>query len=88
MQFDDAFDLLEENGFAAASWSGGLGGNGGYVTFKGPDGSKITIRDTDGRVTRTSSIDRGPNTKNGVQRWDDNGEPTDSHDHGENVNCE
>jgi RHS repeat-associated protein len=88
MQFDNAFDFLEENGFAAASWSGGLGGNGGYVTFKGPDGSKITIRDTDGRVTRTSSIDRGPNTKNGVQRWDDNGEPTDSHDHGENVNCE
>ncbi|MFF6811836.1 polymorphic toxin-type HINT domain-containing protein [Streptomyces sp. NPDC012403] len=87
MSLDDAHDYLESKGFTLNSWSDGKGGKGGYMTYRGSDGSKITIRDTDGRVTRTSVIDNGPNKKNGVQRWDETGNKTISHDHGEAVKC-
>ncbi|MHC3427317.1 RHS repeat-associated core domain-containing protein [Streptomyces sp. DT18] len=84
---DDAHDYLEGNGFPLKSWSDGKGGKGGYLTYRSGDGSKVTIRDSDGRVTRTSVIDNGPNKKNGVQRWDESGNKTLSHDHGEAVTC-
>lgn len=87
MGLDDAHDYLERNGFTLKSWSDGKGEKGGYMTYVGGDGSKITIRDTDGRVTRTTVIDNGPNTKNGVQRWDESGKKIQSHDHGEAVTC-
>ncbi|MFD5148090.1 ricin-type beta-trefoil lectin domain protein [Streptomyces sp. NPDC058401] len=87
MRLDDAHDYLERNGFTLKSWSDGKGGNGGYLTYQGGDGGKVTIRDSDGRVTRTSVIDNGPNKKNGVQRWDESGNKTLSHDHGEAVKC-
>ncbi|MEV8419182.1 polymorphic toxin-type HINT domain-containing protein [Streptomyces niveus] len=87
MSLDDAHDHLEKNGYNLKSWSDGKGGKGGCMTYQGGDGSKITIRDTDGRVTRTSVIDNGPNKKNGVQRWDQNGNKILSHDHGESVTC-
>uniref|UniRef100_UPI003703B0D0 polymorphic toxin-type HINT domain-containing protein n=1 Tax=Streptomyces rhizosphaerihabitans TaxID=1266770 RepID=UPI003703B0D0 len=87
MGLDDAHDYLERNGFTLKSWSDGKGGKGGYMTYQSGDGSKITIRDSDGRVTRTTVIDNGPNKKNGVQRWDEGGKKTLSHDHGEAVTC-
>lgn len=54
-----------------------------YATYRSGDGSKLTIRLGDGRVTRTSVVDPGPNQKNWAQRWDQNGNKTSSHDHGE-----
>ncbi|MFE4822174.1 polymorphic toxin-type HINT domain-containing protein [Streptomyces sp. NPDC056704] len=56
-----------------------------YATYRSGDGSKLTIRLGDGRVTRTSVVDPGPNAKNYAQRWDQNGNKTSSHDHGENL---
>ncbi|MGW1326328.1 polymorphic toxin-type HINT domain-containing protein [Streptomyces antibioticus] len=87
MSLDDANDYLERNGFTLKSWSDGKGGKGGYMTYQSADGSKITIRDSDGRVTRTTIIDNGPNKKNGVQRWDESGKKILSHNHGEAVKC-
>ncbi|MEW2113670.1 polymorphic toxin-type HINT domain-containing protein [Streptomyces sp. NPDC005474] len=56
-----------------------------YATYRSGDGSKLTIRLGDGRVTRTSVVNPGPNAKNYAQRWDQNGNKTSSHDHGENL---
>ncbi|MBB5773691.1 RHS repeat-associated core domain-containing protein [Nonomuraea jabiensis] len=61
--------------------------SGAYATYKAADGSKVTVRLSDGRVTRTSAIVRGPNEKNGTQRWDQHGNKTLSHDTGENLQC-
>ncbi|MEV5414433.1 polymorphic toxin-type HINT domain-containing protein [Thermopolyspora sp. NPDC052614] len=61
--------------------------SGAYATYKASDGSTVTIRLADGRVTRTTKIDMGPNKKNGTQRWDDNGNKILDHDHGENLKC-
>ncbi|MFB7469483.1 RHS repeat domain-containing protein [Kitasatospora sp. NPDC056184] len=58
-----------------------------YATYQGADSSKLTIRIEDGRVTRTSMFDPGPNEKNYPLRWDQKGNRTQSHDHGENLDC-
>jgi hypothetical protein len=76
--------ILSENGFDLKS----ISESGSYATYVAGDGSKITIRLSDGRVTRTSTVDMGPNIRNRTQRWDPEGNPTDSHDTGENLSCE
>jgi hypothetical protein len=78
----EADNILSDNGFRLQAIS-----PGGYATYVGADGSKITIRLGDGRVTRTSIVDAGPNAKNYPQRWGPDGQPTDSHDTGENLSC-
>ncbi|MFJ8475887.1 polymorphic toxin-type HINT domain-containing protein [Kitasatospora sp. NPDC094011] len=77
----DADSVLARNGFELQAISEK------YATYVGGDKSKLTIRLEDGRVTRTSMVDPGPNQKNYPQRWDQNGEKTKSHDHGENIGC-
>jgi hypothetical protein len=78
----EADAVLSENGFGLTAIS-----QGGYATYVGADGSKIIIRLGDGRVTRISTVDAGPNTRNYPQRWGPDGEPTESHDTGENLSC-
>jgi hypothetical protein len=77
-----ADELLSRNGFTLTSIS-----EGGYATYKAPDGSKVTIRLSDGRVTRTATVDPGPNQRNWTQRYGPDGQPTKSHDTGENLAC-
>jgi hypothetical protein len=79
----EADQILGESGFSLHS----ISESGAYATYQAGDGSRVTIRLSDGRVTRTSTIDMGPNVKNRTQRWDQNGNPTDSHDTGENLSC-
>jgi RHS repeat-associated protein len=76
--------ILSQYGFELRS----ISESGAYARYVAPDGSEIWIRLSDGRVTRTSKIDAGPNAKNRTQRWDPEGNPTDSHNTGENLSCE
>ncbi|MEU8404520.1 polymorphic toxin-type HINT domain-containing protein [Nonomuraea sp. NPDC048892] len=75
--------VLERHGFELQA----ISKSGAYATYKAADGSKVTVRLEDGRITRTSAIVRGPNEKNGTQRWDQEGNKTLSHDTGENLQC-
>lgn len=75
--------ILSEHGFELVY----MPKSGAYARYEAADGSQIWIRLSDGRVTRISKIDMGPNTKNRTQRWDPDGNPTDSHDTGENLSC-
>lgn len=56
-----------------------------YATYRATDGSKVTIRLGDGRVSRSSTVDPGPNQRNYTIRWDQTGNRTQSHDTGENL---
>ncbi|MEV8631248.1 RHS repeat-associated core domain-containing protein [Streptosporangium sp. NPDC051023] len=75
--------ILKQNGFELSA----ISESGAYATYKAPDKSIVTIRLSDGRVTRTSKIETGPNEKNRTQRWDQNGNPILEHGHGENLKC-
>ncbi|MFJ7277132.1 RHS repeat-associated core domain-containing protein [Kitasatospora sp. NPDC098663] len=77
----DADSVVARNGFELQAISEK------YATYVGGDKTKLTIRLEDGRVTRTSMVDPGSNQKNYPQRWDQNGEKTQSHDHGEYLGC-
>ena len=77
-----ADELLSKNGFTLKSIS-----EGGYATYKAADGSKVTVRLSDGRVTRTATVDPGPNQRNWTQRYGPDGHPTTSHDTGEILGC-
>ena len=79
----EADQILGEEGFDLQA----ISQSGAYATYQASDGSKVTIRLSDGRVTRTSTIDMGPNIKNRTQRWGKDGNLTDSHDTGENLSC-
>ncbi|WP_331773367.1 polymorphic toxin-type HINT domain-containing protein (plasmid) [Embleya sp. NBC_00888] len=77
---DEADRILTQHGFDLHSWS-----ERGYVTYRAKDGSKITLRDADGRVSRSVVVDNGPNTKNGSRRVGPDGKNTLSHDTGEMI---
>jgi RHS repeat-associated protein len=73
--------LLSQQGFQLTAISSD------YATYRGTDRSTVTIRLSDGRVTRTADVDAGPNAKNWAQRFGPDGNETDSHNTGENLSC-
>ena len=80
-----ANDLLTYEGFSSTTSD-----SGAYVTYRGPDGSRVDVQTSNGRVVRSSRDWKDVNDKNLGKRpfrWNPDGTPTASHDTGERVSC-
>ena len=82
MSPQQAWQALENHGFTS---NNNVSPNG-YETFSAPDGSRVTLRYTDGRVTRTAPAISSEGQRYNA-RYGPDGQRTQAHDTGENLTC-